>query len=324
MTALTGVDSNPIQGPGSPEPIDADDRIGDADAGALTSDALDRPDEDAGLVAQTLLASQPVDTVQGPAPATTDARPADTVKGPTAVAPTERSPGLLESGATWVGQTLKGYATGAVNTILDAANLSNLAANGVLSAAGIDHRFRTDLGIAPTSESERHAQNAITAGSVVLGVAGVAKGVPRIAGSIDDAIRGGAPRAAPAVPGAVGAGARLGDLTPNEIARIQAAADRFGNDIYVVGSAAKGARRNVGTDLPLGQFGRAKNGTRSDIDYAVRNGLDDHPALRGLPDVDPSFGVRGVDYLNLPNSPAIRFSPGRPPTLIRGDHPLTL
>ena len=81
----------------------------------------------------------------------------------------------------------------------------------------------------------------------------------------------------------------------------------------IVGSAAKGARRGVGSDLPLAEFGGAKAGTRSDIDYAVRNGYDDAASALDLPDVDPSWGVRGVDYLNLDNSPAIRFSPGRAP-----------
>jgi hypothetical protein len=107
--------------------------------------------------------------------------------------------------------------------------------------------------------------------------------------------------------------AKVGDLRPEEVAKIQQAADTLGQDIYVLGSAAKGERRGVGTDLPLGQYGKSKAGTRSDIDYAVKNGHDDKADALGLPDVDGSFGVRGVDYINLNNSPAIKFSPGKPP-----------
>ena len=111
---------------------------------------------------------------------------------------------------------------------------------------------------------------------------------------------------------------RLGDLRPEEMAKIQAAADKLGTDIFVVGSAAKGSRRNVGTDLPLADFGAPKAGTRSDIDYAVKNGFDDAATKLDLPDLDSSWGVRGVDYIDLDSSPAIRFSPGRSPTLLDG------
>ena len=118
--------------------------------------------------------------------------------------------------------------------------------------------------------------------------------------------------------------APLGDLTPSEVSRIQAAADRLGSDIYVVGSAAKGERRGIGTDLPIGGFGTSKSGTRSDIDYVVRDGVDDRANRLDLPDVDPGFGVRGVDYINLDASPAVRFSPGRPPELLGGGGRLDL
>jgi len=54
----------------------------------------------------------------------------------------------------------------------------------------------------------------------------------------------------------------LGDLTLDEARRIQAVVDEAGEPLWVVGSAAEGARRNVGTDLPIGKG----PGTQSDID----------------------------------------------------------
>jgi hypothetical protein len=117
----------------------------------------------------------------------------------------------------------------------------------------------------------------------------------------------------------------LGDLRPHEIYRIQRAADKLDADVFVVGSAAKGARRNVGTDLPLHEFGTPKAGTRSDIDYAVVTGLDEKAGALGLPDGDATFGVLSVDYINLKSSPAIKFSPGKLPEYIpRGDYAIPL
>jgi hypothetical protein len=108
---------------------------------------------------------------------------------------------------------------------------------------------------------------------------------------------------------------RLGDLQPHEIDSIQRAADATGEDIYVTGSAARGTRRNLDTDLSLKGFGTKlpKGQTRSDIDYAVRSGADEIVDSHHLPDADPAFGVRGVAYINLDNGPAIRFRPGQAP-----------
>jgi hypothetical protein len=120
---------------------------------------------------------------------------------------------------------------------------------------------------------------------------------------------------------------KLGDLRPHEIQKIQRAADITGEDIYITGSAAKGTRRNLDTDLPLKGFGSKlpKNQTRSDIDYAVRNGADGRVDAMKLPDADPSFGVRGVDYINLKSSPAIRFRPNQPPEFLpQADAKVTL
>jgi hypothetical protein len=116
----------------------------------------------------------------------------------------------------------------------------------------------------------------------------------------------------------------LGDLRPQEISQIQRAANELGSDIYVTGSAARGARRGVGSDLPLAGFGESKKGTKSDIDYAVKRGADDTADKLDLPDKDKSFGVRGVDFINLDKGPVIRFSPGKPPEVINGSGKLPL
>ncbi|MEM6932481.1 MAG: RHS repeat-associated core domain-containing protein, partial [Pseudomonadota bacterium] len=98
----------------------------------------------------------------------------------------------------------------------------------------------------------------------------------------------------------------LGDLTNGEVAAIQGAVDEAGRPLNVVGSAATGDRRGVGTDLPIGKG----VGTRSDIDFTTAPsnidnfegtelpGLDDHGILRGAPE---------------DGAPTIRFEPGVPP-----------
>ena len=55
---------------------------------------------------------------------------------------------------------------------------------------------------------------------------------------------------------------RLGDLTAREIREIQSVVDETGRELFVVGSAARGERRNIGKSLPFakGSWGR------SDID----------------------------------------------------------
>lgn len=110
----------------------------------------------------------------------------------------------------------------------------------------------------------------------------------------------------------------LGDLTPSEVTAIQNGANTLNGPIYVTGSAANGARRGVGTDLPLAEFGQPQTGTRSDIDYAVHPSLDQAANRLDLPDADPSFGVRGVDYLNLDRGPVLVFDPNFPPSVLDG------
>jgi hypothetical protein len=274
------------------------------EAQRLIGDALRQDDAVAVAVGSGLVTPGAVDSVQRSTP---------------------RRPDLLESATTWAGQTARGYATGAVNTVLDAANLLNTGVNAALGAAGAQTRLRTDMRIEPGSRAEGAAQDAVTVGSAVAGVAGAVRSGPALARALDGtlqrgraALGGEAGVARASAAGAAGAAARVGDLSPAEVARIQAAAEQLGADIYVVGSAAKGTRRNVGSDLPLARFGEGKAGTRSDIDYAVRSGLDDRANTLRLPDVDSSWGVRGVDYLNLDRSPAIRFSPGKAPETISG------
>jgi len=330
-----------------------EDGVSEAEASGIADDAVNESDDTAAAVGESIAAADVTDTVEVSrssdadkaqeaaaeleAEAALDAEAAvsaaelDAETAP-AEAPVEE-PGLLESAANWAGQTAKGYATGAVNGVLDMANVVNMGANAALGAVGVDYQFQTDMHVAPTSEAEKHAQNAVTVASVVAGGVGLVRSAPAIAKGMDNAAgmlrspaAGKAPSTgapAPSTNGVVAAqpaaqAARLGDLRPNEIARIQAAADTLGEDLYVVGSAAKGARRNVDTDLPLADFGGSKAGTRSDIDYAIRNGADDAASELDLPDMDSSWGVRGVDYLNLDNSPAIRFSPGRAPQMLDG------
>jgi hypothetical protein len=284
-------------------------------SGADAEDSLDAPDV-SDLTADTVAAElADAEADEAAADEADEVAAIEEAAVAPAAAPVQE-PGFFESVGTWAGQTAKGYATGAINGVLDAANLVNSGVNLGLNAVGVDYQFRTDMGIQATSPAEQAAQNAVTVASVVTGVAGVVKAAPALAGVVDDV----AALTKGVLPGATGvaAVAKLGDLRPSEIAQIQAAVEELGTDLYVVGSAAKGMRRNVDTDLPLAQFGGSKAGTRSDIDYAVKSGFDDAATALDLPDMDPSWGVRGVDFLTLDNSPAIRFSPGREPEFLNG------
>lgn len=297
--------------------------VSKSEAEGITADALGTSDQTAASVGESISASKAVDTVETAS------------VGPTSkkAEPPAAPPGLLESAATWAGQTAKGYATGAVNGVLDMANVVNMGVNAGLEAAGFETRLQTDMKLEPTSPAERAAQQAVEVAALATGVAGAVKSAPTLARALDGAVDLGrsalglGPKGttgAAVAGGAVAAGVRLGDLNPAEVAKIQSAAETLGADLYVVGSAAKGARRNVGSDLPLAEFGGSKVGTRSDIDYAVKNGLDDAASKLDLPDMDSSWGVRGVDYLNLDNSPAIRFSSGQPPEVLTGGGRLNL
>lgn len=110
----------------------------------------------------------------------------------------------------------------------------------------------------------------------------------------------------------------IGDLKPNEAQEIQRIVDLLGFEVFILGSAAKGKRRFIGTDLPLSIFGKSKKGTRSDIDYAVKKGLGDLTNNFQFPDIDSMWGVREIEFVNLSNSPAIIFRPSLKPIYIYG------
>lgn len=318
-------------GPEGAGEVGASDSVSESEADSIGDDATSVGDDVASAVGESVVGgADAVDSLDAADEAADDEAEVaadeaadeaaeeaaiETAKVEAAPAAPVEEPGFLESAATWAGQTAKGYATGAINGVLDAANLVNTGVNAGLSAVGVDYQFKTDMNIAATSPAEQAAQNAITVASVVTGVAGAVKAGPALAGVVDDvaAITKGV------ISGTtVASVAKLGDLRPTEIAQIQAAVEELGQDLYVVGSAAKGMRRNIDSDLPLAQFGGSKANTRSDIDYAVANGYDDAASALNLPDMDPGWGVRGVDYLTLDNSPAIRFSPGKDPEFLSG------
>ena len=106
---------------------------------------------------------------------------------------------------------------------------------------------------------------------------------------------------------------QTGDLTPEEINQIQSAVDEAGRPLDVVGSAAEGARRGVGTELPIGKG----PGTQSDIDYTTANShIGNFQGIEGrLPNADPETPIlRGTADPN--QGPSIRFEPGLPPKFI--------
>ena len=116
-----------------------------------------------------------------------------------------------------------------------------------------------------------------------------------------------------ALRGLLGGGqAKLGDLQPGEVRQIQAVVDEAGRPLEVVGSAARGTRRGVGTDLPIGKG----PGTRSDIDYLIPPASREHfgGSVSRLPGIDPKTG--GIPGTHNPfMGPAVRFEPNTPPRL---------
>ncbi|MGO9919697.1 MAG: hypothetical protein ACLQIB_34015 [Isosphaeraceae bacterium] len=119
-----------------------------------------------------------------------------------------------------------------------------------------------------------------------------------------------APRPAATAPN----NATLGDLTPQEVQEIQSVVDEAGRPLEVVGSAARGTRRGVGTDLPVG---KNVGTTRSDIDYLVSSGSAPYyRSIQGkLPSLDPKGGMVPGTH-NPYQGPGIRFEPHAPPTFI--------
>ena len=121
-----------------------------------------------------------------------------------------------------------------------------------------------------------------------------------VAGKAVDAIKG------------VGASG-FGDLTTKEVSSIQQTVDQAGRPLEVVGSAASGTRRGVGSDLPIGKGA----GTKSDIDYlSVPSSLPNFMDIQHLlPGIDPKTGIT-PGAINPYQGPGIRFEPGASPQTI--------
>jgi len=107
----------------------------------------------------------------------------------------------------------------------------------------------------------------------------------------------------------------FGDLTDGEVNQIQDVVNQAGRPLAVIGSAARGERRNRGTDLPLGKGEEA----RSDIDYIIGHASKDYYIENGLyallPDIDPEKGPN----FGVPNphvGPYIQFWPHEDPHFI--------
>jgi hypothetical protein len=102
----------------------------------------------------------------------------------------------------------------------------------------------------------------------------------------------------------------FGDLTNREARLIQEVVREVWRPLDVVGSAASGERRGLGTRLPVGKG----PGTRSDIDYSASatSGHEYEKFKHRLPSIDPSHGIipGGGDTRY---GPVLRFRPyGRP------------
>lgn len=105
-------------------------------------------------------------------------------------------------------------------------------------------------------------------------------------------------------------------LTPEEVAQLQAIADRFNTQIDVIGSRAAGRGRNIDQpDLPVSKG----PGTRSDIDVRIDGQIDINTA-GGLSDSIRQVGNgagRVSSSTGLPsNPPAIVFRPGQAPEVL--------
>lgn len=104
----------------------------------------------------------------------------------------------------------------------------------------------------------------------------------------------------------------LGDLTRAEVGQIQNVVDEAGRPLDVVGSAARGERRNVGSDLPIGKGA----GSRSDTDFTTAGAnRGNFEGLEGrLPNTDPRTPIlRGTPESG---NPSVRFEPNTPPRMI--------
>jgi RHS repeat-associated protein len=107
----------------------------------------------------------------------------------------------------------------------------------------------------------------------------------------------------------------LGDLTKAETKQIQKAVNSAGRPLDVVGSAAQGTRRGVGSNLPIGKG----PGTKSDIDFTTANAnFDNFNGIKDrLPNIDPNHGLlRGPADPAI--GPSIRFEPKSNPKFVPG------
>jgi hypothetical protein len=104
-----------------------------------------------------------------------------------------------------------------------------------------------------------------------------------------------------------------GDLTRGETNQIQDVVNAAERPLDVVGSAAAGARRNPGSDLPMGKG----PGTKSDIDYvASPSSLKEiSPYQDKLPSLDPQTGVNPGSG-NAYQGPVVRFRPNEKPEVL--------
>lgn len=102
----------------------------------------------------------------------------------------------------------------------------------------------------------------------------------------------------------------LGDLTKAEVKQIQSVVDEAGRPLDVIGSAAKGSRRNPGSNLPFGKGNKKK----SDIDFITNpQHLPSFSGKQGkLPEIDPRTGIVPGSH-NPFQGPGIRFEPGVKP-----------
>ena len=113
----------------------------------------------------------------------------------------------------------------------------------------------------------------------------------------------------------------FGDLRDWEIEKIQKKVDEVGEELWVVGSAAKGTRENIDEmDYPVRHWltKRDNPDTRSDIDYlATTKRAQDIYTNKYLLDIDRGHGVI-LDSFNPILGPGIRFRPGEPPVYFHG------
>lgn len=108
----------------------------------------------------------------------------------------------------------------------------------------------------------------------------------------------------------------MGDLTRNEMGQIQSEVNKAGRPLEVVGSAAEGNRRNVGSNLPIGKG----TGTRSDIDYIAPPSSIQYFEQNKLPSIDPNTGII-PGYGNEHIGPVLRFEPTEVTTTPRTINP---